>query len=60
MQIFSVEGTKHIGIYAKRRIMPGEELSYDYKVRNFSAIKTLILCYNWTLMSELHAATMGH
>lgn len=34
LQIFSVEGTKHIGIYAKRRIMPGEELSYDYKVRS--------------------------
>ena len=32
-QIFSVEGIKHIGIYAKRRIQPGEELSYDYKVR---------------------------
>eukprot|EP00967_Tisochrysis_lutea_P015616 scaffold17606_cov20-Tisochrysis_lutea.AAC.2 len=32
LQIFSVEGTKHIGIYAKRRILPGEELSYDYKV----------------------------
>lgn len=30
-QIFTVEGTKHIGIYAKRRVLPGEELSYDYK-----------------------------
>ncbi|KAF5836564.1 Mll protein [Dunaliella salina] len=30
-KIFSVEGTKHIGIYAKRRILPGEELTYDYK-----------------------------
>lgn len=30
-QIFTVDGRKHIGIYAKRRIEPGEELSYDYK-----------------------------
>jgi hypothetical protein len=31
-QIFTVEGSKHIGIYAKRRIEVGEELNYDYKV----------------------------
>jgi hypothetical protein len=33
-QIFTVEGSKHIGIYAKRRIEVGEELNYDYKVDN--------------------------
>ncbi len=33
LQIINVEGKKYIGIYAKRRIEPGEELNYDYKVR---------------------------
>jgi hypothetical protein len=30
-QVVTVDGVKHIGIYAKRRIEPGEELTYDYK-----------------------------
>ena len=31
-KIITVEGHKHIVIYSKRHIAPGEELSYDYKV----------------------------
>ena len=31
-KIIVVEGQKRIGIYSKRRIDVGEELSYDYKV----------------------------
>ncbi len=27
-----VDGARHIFIYSKRAIAPGEELSYDYKV----------------------------
>jgi len=30
-QIITLSGTKRIAIYAKKHIMPGEELSYDYK-----------------------------
>jgi hypothetical protein len=32
-RIFSMDGTRKIGIYAKRAIQRGEELCYDYKVR---------------------------
>ena len=31
-QIIVVDGEKHIFIYSKRGIPPGEELCYDYKV----------------------------
>lgn len=30
-KIVVADGQKHVVIYAKRAIMPGEELSYDYK-----------------------------
>ena len=29
----TVDGQKHIAIYSKRAIRTGEELTYDYKVR---------------------------
>jgi hypothetical protein len=31
-KIIVVDGRKHVCIYCKRRIEPGEELCYDYKV----------------------------
>lgn len=31
-KIFEVEGTRKIGIYAKKNIGQGQELAYDYKV----------------------------
>lgn len=31
-KIFTIDGTRKIGIYAKKAIAPGEELAYDYKV----------------------------
>ncbi len=31
-KIIGVDGVRHIFIYSKRAIAPGEELSYDYKV----------------------------
>ncbi len=42
-QVFVVDGRKHIGIYAKRRIETGEELSYDYKARH-TALSVSDLC----------------
>jgi SET domain-containing protein len=32
-KIFTIDGTRKIGIYAKRAIALGQELAYDYKVR---------------------------
>ena len=40
-KIITVEGHKHIVIYSKRHIAPGEELSYDYKVK--LCIKQLLI-----------------
>lgn len=31
-KIFTVDGSRKIGIYAKKAIAPGQELAYDYKV----------------------------
>eukprot|EP00775_Hariotina_reticulata_P004530 gene4530-4782_t len=30
-KIFTIDGTRKIGIYAKKAVAPGEELAYDYK-----------------------------
>lgn len=38
-RITEVAGRKHIVINAKRRIEPGEELCYDYKVRTLQVEK---------------------
>lgn len=35
-KIFEVEGTRKIGIYAKKQIAPGQELAYDYKVGQYN------------------------
>jgi SET domain-containing protein len=32
-KIFTIDGTRKIGIYAKKAIALGQELAYDYKVR---------------------------
>ena len=46
-RIISAEGQKHIVIYAKRCIHPGEELSYDYKFpREEAEAKIPCLCYS--------------
>jgi SET domain-containing protein len=31
-KIFTIDGTRKIGIYAKKAIALGQELAYDYKV----------------------------
>ncbi|KAL6752802.1 hypothetical protein V8C86DRAFT_1832704 [Haematococcus lacustris] len=43
-RIFTVEGVKHIGIYARRRIEAGEELSYDYKFQEETDPARKIAC----------------
>lgn len=41
-KIITVEGEKKVVIYSKRRIAPGEELTYDYK---FSLEEVKIPCF---------------
>ena len=41
-KIITVEGQKKVVIYSKQRIMPGEELTYDYK---FSLEEVKIPCF---------------
>lgn len=41
-KIITVEGEKKVVIYSKRRIVPGEELTYDYK---FSLEEVKIPCF---------------
>lgn len=43
-RIFSTDGTKRIAIMAKRDIVPGEELFYDYKFE-FEADEAAIPCH---------------
>lgn len=39
-KVFHVNGVARMGIYAKRPIELGEELAYDYKVRDSSCRRT--------------------
>lgn len=41
-KIITVEGQKKVVIYSKQRILPGEELTYDYK---FSLEEVKIPCF---------------
>jgi SET domain-containing protein len=41
-KIFTIDGTRKIGIYAKRAIALGQELAYDYKVRAMEQFSILL------------------
>ena len=38
-RIVTIDGEKHIAIYSKRRIVKGEELTYNYKVTRSTPMK---------------------
>ena len=42
-RIVTVEGKKHIAIFSKRLIAPGEELCYDYKVGTSHLLQSMPL-----------------
>jgi len=46
-KIFSIDGTRKIGIYAKKAVAPGEELAYDYKVSRREGRYEYLHYNNW-------------